>query len=180
MTSSEAEALARAYLLRLSDGCDRHAPRLVLLAEQTQVHDFGWVFFWNSAAFLASGLDGDALAGNCPLIVERKTGSLLETGTAYELEHYIERYRQYGHPHAEGGTLVLLAGCDYGAGKVAGTKLVRDYTGVGLADAKRVIEQCLAGEYVTVEAKTCGQASALCAELRAVNFNAEQLPQAPC
>jgi hypothetical protein len=34
----------------------------------------------------------DTLVGNAPYIVNRNTGELIETGTAYEIEDYINEY----------------------------------------------------------------------------------------
>jgi hypothetical protein len=38
-------------------------------------------------------------AGNAPYLVNKHTGELFVTGTAYEPEHYIERYEATGDPH---------------------------------------------------------------------------------
>jgi hypothetical protein len=59
--------------------------RLILLEQQTLETEFGWVFFYNSA---------DAIAGNAPVIVDRTSGSLHATGTAYTTAEYIEEFRR--------------------------------------------------------------------------------------
>ncbi|WP_407297881.1 hypothetical protein [Stutzerimonas zhaodongensis] len=41
-----------------------------------------------------------AIAGNAPIIVERETGKLIPTGTAMNIERYIENYERTGSPHA--------------------------------------------------------------------------------
>lgn len=48
----------------------------VLLDDATREFRFGWVFFWNSAAFAASGEFRDSLLGNVPFLVDRADGSL--------------------------------------------------------------------------------------------------------
>jgi immunity protein 35 of polymorphic toxin system len=54
--------------------------------------DFGWVFFWQSQRFLETGNFSEQLAGNAPLIVDRRDGALHGTGTAHPTEHYIRQY----------------------------------------------------------------------------------------
>lgn len=65
---------------------------LRILDEHTIEADFGWVFFWQSQRFLETGNSSEQLAGNAPLIVGRRDGSLHVTGTAHPTEHYIQQY----------------------------------------------------------------------------------------
>ena len=64
-----------------------------IVDEHTIETDFGWVFFWNSTEYLATGDIRNALAGNVPLIVDRQSGSVYETSTAEPIDSIIERYR---------------------------------------------------------------------------------------
>jgi hypothetical protein len=70
---------------------DRHLQKLVVA--RVDEHDFGWVYFYDSAAHVASGRPGDAVVGNAPLIVDKTDGKLYITGTAKPLEHYLAEYR---------------------------------------------------------------------------------------
>ena len=63
-----------------------------LLEEETMHLDFGWVFFYQSREYLQSGNLSYALAGNAPIIIDRQTGQISETGTAYSVDYYIEKY----------------------------------------------------------------------------------------
>jgi len=61
----------------------------------TREESFGWVFFYNSTRFIETGDLRWALAGNAPVIIDRR-GRLHVTGTAYAPEHYIEEFgRKY-------------------------------------------------------------------------------------
>jgi hypothetical protein len=78
-----------------------HAPtkpdgtlELCILDDRTRDLDFGWVFFYTSKLFRETGDFQYALAGNAPLIVDRRDGTLHVTGTVLPLEHYIERYQR--------------------------------------------------------------------------------------
>ena len=75
--------------------------KLVILDEHTIEDDFGWVFFYQSKAYLDTGDFSHALAGNAPLLVSRLDGSLYETGTARPIEFYIENFKRSGDPHGE-------------------------------------------------------------------------------
>jgi hypothetical protein len=72
---------------------------LVILDDLTIEKPWGWVFFYNSRRFAESRDFMDSLLGNAPYIVNRHTGELFVTGTAYEIEYYIERYEKTGDPH---------------------------------------------------------------------------------
>jgi hypothetical protein len=65
---------------------------LVLLDDATIERHWGWVFFYNSRAFIETGDYCEALAGNAPFIVNRMTGGVTLTGTAMPIEHYISEY----------------------------------------------------------------------------------------
>ena len=65
-----------------------------MVDEETQEHEWGWVFFYQSRLYLESKKLEYALAGNAPLIVNRRTGDIVETGTADPPEHYIREYER--------------------------------------------------------------------------------------
>jgi len=67
-------------------------PKLVVIDGHTIEKQWGWVFFYDSSDFLKSGKLEDALSGNAPYIVNRNTGEIVETGTAYDIDHYVEDY----------------------------------------------------------------------------------------
>ena len=67
---------------------------LVLLDDQTIERNFGWVFFYQSREFLDTGDYSLQLAGNCPLIVDRRDGAMHVAGTAQPIEYYIEEYER--------------------------------------------------------------------------------------
>lgn len=52
------------------------------------------MFFYNARASLETGDTMAGLAGNAPLIVDRETGEMHETGTAHPVEHYLREYEE--------------------------------------------------------------------------------------
>jgi hypothetical protein len=73
---------------------DPYSPDLVLeiIDEDTIEKEWGWIFYYDSAAHLRSGDIKDAIAGNAPIFVNRSTGELVITGTAWPIDKYIEDY----------------------------------------------------------------------------------------
>ncbi|WP_422376467.1 YrhB domain-containing protein [Roseibium sp.] len=61
---------------------------------------YGWVFAYQSVDYLKSGHFSDMLAGNAPLLVERTSGKLIELGTAYSVETYVENLEKRGDPNS--------------------------------------------------------------------------------
>ena len=89
MNLTEAEELVLSELVKpgISDGIE-----CALIKSETIEKYWGWVFFYQSVAFIESGDFRDMLAGNAPIILNKHTGELIHTGTAYEIEHYIKEY----------------------------------------------------------------------------------------
>jgi hypothetical protein len=89
MNLAEAEKLVISELVKsnISDGIE-----CGLLKDETIEKDWGWVFFYQSVAFIESGDFLDKLGGNAPIIINKQTGKLIHTGTAYDIEHYIKEY----------------------------------------------------------------------------------------
>ena len=67
---------------------------LVVLEEKTLEKEYGWIFFYNSRRFLKTGDVNDMLAGNAPIVVNKRTGKLTWLGTAEPVENYVRRYEE--------------------------------------------------------------------------------------
>lgn len=70
--------------------------QLVLLDSMTIERKFGWVFLYNTKRFLETNNVRDALAGNGPLLVDKRKATVLQLGTAFPLEQYLEHYERTG------------------------------------------------------------------------------------
>ncbi len=73
---------------------------IVIVHSATIEKYWGWMFFYTSKKWIETQDIQYALAGNAPVIVERETAKLIQTGTAHSPEYYIERYELTGNPHA--------------------------------------------------------------------------------
>jgi hypothetical protein len=89
----QAEHIAGEYLKKLGDEIG-----MSLQLVRRQDLSYGWLFFYNSQAYLQSGEIGSMLAGNAPFIVEACDGSLHVLGTAAPVEIYLKEYEiSQGH-----------------------------------------------------------------------------------
>ena len=64
----------------------------VVVDENTIERPFGWVFFYNSEKFLASGETMYRLAGNGPVIVNKRTGAIEFFGSLQTVEVVVANY----------------------------------------------------------------------------------------
>jgi hypothetical protein len=94
ITKDEARANVLEYLRKRSVG---KSYELWIIDSQTREEAFGWVFFYNTMQFAETKDPEWCLAGNAPLIVDRETGALNVTGTAHDVEYYLDKYRKTGH-----------------------------------------------------------------------------------
>jgi hypothetical protein len=69
-----------------------------ILDDLTIEDDFGWVFFYQSKAFIETGDISRALAGNVPFLVSRADGRLHLTGPAHHIQYYIDNFKRTGNP----------------------------------------------------------------------------------
>jgi hypothetical protein len=94
ITRSEAESLALISLNR-----DFHHPpdSLVILSDATIEKPYGWVFFYQSRAFLETGDFTFQLVGNGPVVV-RDDGTVRTLGSARPPEEEIAAYEAGAGP----------------------------------------------------------------------------------
>jgi hypothetical protein len=85
MTYEQAYELARAWVRIVGgEGID-------VLFEHTIQKPYGWIFFYNTKEWIATGDPNYSLVGNAPIIVGID-GEIRITGTAHPLEYYLARY----------------------------------------------------------------------------------------
>ena len=148
---------------------------LILLEEPITSGNYGWVFMFQSRAFIETNDIRDALVGNAPILVDKNSGQIFTLGTAYEVEKYVNMYQCFGDPHAEPGPTIELLKWRMGAEKVAAVKEIRTHTQLGLKDAKEIVDACLEGQKPFVRCADSSTAEVLVRNLDAVGFEAKQL-----
>ena|SRR5713101_3833518 len=71
--------------------------------ELTIEREFCWVFFYDSAEYVANGNDSAKLFGNAPIIVNGNTGKASMTGTNHPIEAYLAAYEALGSERFDRG-----------------------------------------------------------------------------
>ena len=56
----------------------------------------GWTYYRNSVAYVKTGDDMEGIIGNAPIVIDRKDGSIVPTGTGESVEFYISQYEHRG------------------------------------------------------------------------------------
>jgi hypothetical protein len=155
-----------------------HAPTrdsLIILDCETIEKDWGWVFFYTSRLWHETKDFRHALAGNAPFIVERDSGCVLDLGTAFNLEHYLDRYEMYGNPHFEPGPKIRLVGCLQNVDRMAAARLIRDRSGIGLQMAKQLIEDCIKDRKPCINSADPKTTDEFAQNLESIGFVVERL-----
>ncbi len=67
---------------------------VVILEDATIEREFCWVFFYQSKKYMQTQDFRYALAGNSPYLVSKIDGTIEETGTAYDVEYYIDIFEK--------------------------------------------------------------------------------------
>lgn len=68
----------------------------VIMDEHTIEKEYAFIFSYESSRYLETGDVNDMLAGNAPIFVERSTGNILPTGTAYPIDYFLDNYEKFG------------------------------------------------------------------------------------
>ncbi|MDO1448244.1 YrhB domain-containing protein [Rhodocytophaga aerolata] len=67
---------------------------LIILDSETIEKENYWVFFYTSKLWFETNELRYAVAGNAPIIVNKKRGEMKLTGTAYPIEKYMAEYEE--------------------------------------------------------------------------------------
>jgi hypothetical protein len=87
----EAERIAQQ---KLKSDSERTKIELQLMPEHTIEKDYGWVFFYQSAAFMRTRDFRVSLLGNAPFLVRKADGRVIILGTARSTEWYLKEYER--------------------------------------------------------------------------------------
>ncbi|MGY8768593.1 MAG: YrhB domain-containing protein [Pirellulales bacterium] len=174
MTREEAQRKAEEYLASQESDLG-----LVILENATLEFSYGWVFFYQTRKFVKTGWENDPIAGNAPILIDRRDGSLHVTGTAQNTEYYIQNFEDTGNPHLEAVPAVVISGWREDAQKVEAIRTIRRLTHLGLAKSKSCIDNALEGTPTTIQMDDFDQAHELQSSLVALGWNVTVVRQSP-
>ena len=66
----------------------------IIIESSTIEKEYGWVFFYNSRKFFETGDINHTLAGNCPILIEKKTGDVYLLPTYLSVENGLAEYEK--------------------------------------------------------------------------------------
>lgn len=155
-------------------------PDCVVVEGATREYPHCFVFAYQSKKFVETGDVAAMLVGHGPILVSRHDGKVFETGSAFSVEHYVKNFEACGDPFGEPTERVKITGWREGANKVEATRLVKSKTGMGLAQAKAVIDNALLNKESLLIACAVEEAEELVAGLDTCGFNATQLWNNQC
>lgn len=173
-TRAEAKALVEGFI---ANDDPSGGDVVIVLDGETIERPWGWVFFYNSRRFVETGDLSSCLTGNAPILVERSSGRLIETGTAYDIGFYLSNYEATHDPHMQPGRVIELSSRDPGADRIQAARAIAKVTSLSIATAKRGVDEAVRGRSFVVDAGSRADASSLCAALRGAGFEAALLPE---
>ncbi|HDR9769529.1 TPA: hypothetical protein QDC27_004794 [Burkholderia cepacia ATCC 25416] len=166
-TLEQAMAQARRTLSSLA-----RAVGITIIDAATSEFDVGWVFYYQSSRFLETGDVRDSLAGNAPLFVSRDDGRAISVSYHRPITESIQAHRACGDPNGYKESQVRLTRWLAGANEVQATRLIRQNSHMGLAEAKHSVDRCLAARETVIETKDVASAKQLVIDLAEVEFHA--------
>ena len=174
LTLEDAWQLARDYVSGLGED-------IVLDEEPACAGDWGWVFCYQSRAYLRSGDISDMLLGNAPLLVDRHGERVWVLGTSQSIEAYVDAFLTHGDPLGtrDLSPKVALGRWREGAQRIPAVKAIRAHSELGLKDAKAAVDGCLAGQDRIVACASTDDARTLAEDLVNLGFEARQLSELP-
>ncbi len=154
-----------------------HNDDLPLVITETLDKPWGWVFFYTTQLFVETKDFSAALAGNGPFIIERKSGRILDTGTAWPIDFYLANYESTGDPYMQPGRLLEVCISNDGADRISAARLIARASEISIGDAKRGIDAVAQGLSFRVDAGSRTAAASLRTGLSGLGFSSSQLPE---
>jgi ribosomal protein L7/L12 len=155
-------------------------PDCTLIENSTLEYPHCFVFFYQSKKYVETGDPRAMLVGHGPVLVSRKNGRVFETGSVYPAEQYVEALEACGDPYGEQTDNVKITGWHEGANKVEAIKLVNSKSGVGLAQAKSIVDCVLENKESVFSAGTAKDAEKAVDLLKKLGFKSTQLWSNQC
>lgn len=93
LTKAEAQKLAEQELgIRERSIQSGDAMTLQINEQHIREFEYGWIFPYNSKQFIETGNIMFSLAGNGPLLVDKLTGKVWQTGSSHPIEYFVDLY----------------------------------------------------------------------------------------
>ena len=70
--------------------------RFILQEEYTKEYDIGWVFIFSNEKYINSNDINHMIIGHGPVLIDIHKSILVQFGSAYDIDTYIEHYKETG------------------------------------------------------------------------------------
>jgi hypothetical protein len=176
MNLEEAQKLVENEVLGKHQGCG-------LLTEATLEYEKCFVFFYQSLKYIETRDMMDSVVGHGPVFVDKSSGRVFETGSAYSLEQYLASFNltgdPYGHiPSCEElglGCTVEISGYAENHSVLEAIMNLKRIMGKGASEIKPTIDSVLEGQVVQFELPDGDCAMQVVDALNESGFQAELL-----
>ena len=173
LTLSEAVVAAQDFLdgMAMPAECEG----FVVLNDATLIFDEGWIFFWDSIRHRRTRDFGDALGGNAPVFVARDGSPPCTVGYHRPYAEAMAAWRSCADVNAPAKAQVVLMRADGGLSMRDVLHAIGAQSALGLGDAKRAVDACIAGVPTTVDVSSVEAAAALADALAQMGVCAERV-----
>ena len=146
-----------------------------IVPDATREFEKCFAVFYQAKKYIENGDFASMLVGHGPVLVDKESGDVFETGSAYPVERYVEAFEVSGDPYTELSHSILISGWNEGANAVDAMKYIRRKLNIGLAESKRYIDSVMDRKAAEIDCKDNSTARDICDYLNKQGFIAKQL-----
>lgn len=173
MNKEEAEKHVELHVVSKLHDCS-------VIKKATSEYNKCFVVYYQSNEYIKNHDFNEMLVGKGPVIVDKYSGKIFETGSAYSAEYYVNAFEACGDPYGEPTNSIIISGWKEGVNSVEAIKSIKKVTGIGLKEAKSIVESVLAGESIVIEIRDLEKATSTVKHLNNQGFVSKQLWSNQC
>ena len=140
------------------------------IPDVTEEYDKCFAVYYQSVQYIESKNISDMLVGHGPVLVEKKTGKVYETGSAFSTKYYVESLEEAGHPYAKLSNKLKIVGLKPEISNVDAIKFLRTFFMVGLSIAKEHVNTLSENREIVIEFENQSKANDAIVKLSEFGF----------
>ncbi len=152
---------------------------LIIGSTITRTEDFGDLFavYFVNDEYYASRKMEDMMVGAGPMMVEKKTGQVFQTGSGQSAAEYATAYKECGSVYGRPSSYVSISSSENSKAAILNLKSVLS---IGLSEAKNLVGSISRDEPVVINAGSSAKAKNIVNKLNQKGFIAKQVWSAQC
>ncbi|MBU2984911.1 hypothetical protein KO528_06100 [Saccharophagus degradans] len=151
-----------------------------IVEESTIEFSSCFAFYYQNDTYSKTRHVMDMSVGAGAVLVSKESGEVFETGSAYSTEYYVSVFESCGDPFGEVTSTISVYGWEFGANKVAATKLIKAESGLNLRESKLIVDAVLNNESRSFTTESSEKAIEVANKLRNYGFRCKQLWSNQC